>query len=81
MRDGCVAQIPDARPTNIKMFITFPTFPQRPDQQEEAESNPPPLTPLTPHALGGVRNPPKNVPEKVLRTLTELNLHISLRIR
>ena len=80
MRDGCVAQIPDARPTNIKMFITFPTFPQRPDQQEEAESNPP-LTPLTPHALGGVRNPPKNVPKKVLRTLTELNLHISLRIR
>lgn len=80
MRDGCVAQIPDARPTNIKIFITFPTFPQRPDQQEEAESNPP-LTPLTPHALGGVRNPPKNVPEKVLRTLTELNLHISLRIR
>lgn len=80
MRDGCVAQIPDARPTNINMFITFPTFPQRPDQQEEAESNPP-LTPLTPHALGGVRNPPKNVPEKVLRTLTELNLHISLRIR
>ena len=69
-----------ARPTNIKMFITFPTFPQRPNQQEEAESNPPP-TPLTPHALEGVRNPPKNVPEKVLRTLTELNLHISLRIR
>ena len=34
-----------ARPTNIKMFITFPTFPQRPNQQEEAESNPPPPHP------------------------------------
>ena len=59
------------------MFFPFPTFPQRPNQQEEAESNPPSPAP----APGGVRYPPKNVPEKVLRTLTELNLHISLRIR